>query len=183
MKVKELVEKYKQNNRIDIAKTIEAVPYISIAIKKELAEQILDNCTEVVDGEVHIDSITKYLLFTISVIAVHTNLEFGIDAEDNEGAIADSVDAYDMLCETGLLVKIIDTFRDDYASCQEVLNMATTDRLQNNMTLEKKLFSLIDGIKDIVTNMADKIDFDALLGDTDIVDDENIAHILDLIKK
>ena len=120
MKINELVKKYKENERINIANEIEAKPYIGIMQKKQIAELVLENCAYEKDGEIHINSVEKYLLFTIAVITAHTNLEF--DYEDN-GAIDD----YDSLCESGLLIKVIDTFKDDYASCQEILNMMTAE--------------------------------------------------------
>ena len=150
MKVQELVKKYEQNQRIDIAKEIEAKPYIGIMQKGHLAELVLEGCMYEVDGEIHVNSLEKYILFTITVISAHTNLEFD---HENDMAIAD----YDALCESGLLIKVIDTFKDDYASCQEVLNMVTADKLQNNMTIEKKLYQFLDGIKDAADNALNEL--------------------------
>ena len=161
MKIKEFIEMYENNPRIDIAKKLEVVPYISIEYKRELAKLVLDNCTTMVNGEIHIDSVERYLLFTISVIGMHTNLEF-VDEEND----IDAINCYDMLCESGLLVKVIDTFKDDYASCQEILNMMTSDALQNHMTIEKKINQTLDFIQEIfangVDNLVENLDLDAL---------------------
>lgn len=163
MKVQELVEKYNKNQRIDIAKLLEVQQYTSIELKRLMASLVLDECTTVVDGEVHIDSIEKYILFTISVIGMHTNLEFAHEDDEEYNVIDD----YDLLCESGLLVKIIDTFKDDYMSCQEVLNMMTADRLQDNITIEKKIGKFLDGIQNIlgevVNKLADKMNIDDLM--------------------
>lgn len=171
MRVQELVEKYEKNQRIDIAKEIDAQKYISIVYKEKIAELVLENCTSIVDGEVHIDSIERYILFTITVISAHTNLEFDYE-DDNEGSV---IDDYDMLCASGLLTKIIDTFKDDYIACQEILNMMTADRLQDNMTIEKKIYQFLDGIQymldSTINNFSEKINFD-LLNDLDINQDE-----------
>ena len=169
MKINELVEKYEKNQRIDIAKTLEVQQYTSIALKRKMASLVLDNCTTVVDGEVRIDSVERYILFTIAVIAMHTNLEFSHDDDDDiQGAIGD----YDMLCESGLLVKIIDTFRDDYASCQEILNMMTADKMQEHMTIEKKINKFLDDIQNViggaVDNLTEKLSLDSLSGDIPI---------------
>lgn len=153
MKVNELVEMYEKNPRIDIAKHLEVEKYVGIAYKREMANLVLDNCITVVDGEVHIDSIERYILFTIAVIGMHTNLEFSYD-EDSQFS---SLDDYDMLCKSGLLVKIIDTFKDDYVSCQEILNMMTSDRLQNNMTIEKKLYQVLDIIQNKLSGAIDSL--------------------------
>lgn len=162
MKVNEFIEMYEKNPRIDISKTLEVVPYIGIEYKRELARLVIDNCTSVVDGEIRIDSVERYLLFTISVIGMHTNLEFSYDEESDGNSIYD----YDALCESGLIGKVIDTFKDDYASCQEILNMMTADMLQYNMTIEKKLYKFIDAIQEIFSNavdgMVEKLDVDSL---------------------
>lgn len=168
MKVQELVEKYNKNPRIDIAKAIEAKQYVGIAFKQRMASLVLDSCTTIVDGEIHIDSVEKYILFTIAVINMHTNLEFTNSDDENYSPLAD----YDLLCESGLLIKIIDTFRDDYASCQEILNMMTADKMQNNATIEKKIGNLLEGIENIVSEsiggLIEKLNLDDLAGDLPI---------------
>lgn len=153
MKVKEFVEMYNNNSRINIEKELEVMKYISIASKREMARLILDNCAYVVDGEIHVDSVERYILFTITAISLHTNLEF---AHEDDGEYS-AIDDYDLLCESGLLVKIIDTFKDDYLACQEILNMMTSDMLQNNMTIEKKIAQFLDTIESILAVSADNI--------------------------
>lgn len=176
MKVNEFIEMYEKNPRIDIAKQLEVVAYIGIEKKRELAGLVLDNCTSIVDGEVHIDSIDRYLLFTIAVIGMHTNIEFAYN--DEEYSV---IDDYDKLCQSGLLVKIIDTFKDDYASCQEILNMMTADKLQDNMTIEKKLYQFLDYIQSMlasgINSITEKLDLDALGG----IDQEKLMKLYKLI--
>ena len=176
MRVHELVERYNKNERIDIAKLLEVKKYTSIVFKRKMAELVLDNCTTVVDGEIHIDSVEKYILFTLAVIGMHTNLDFVYEEDDESSATND----YDMLCESGLLVKIIDTFKDDYASCQEVLNMMTADRMQNNMTLEKKLTNFFDEAADmlsgVIEGLVEKLNIDDVAGDLPV----NYEKILDI---
>lgn len=178
MKVNELVEMYKKNPRIDIAKLLEVEKYVSISYKRKMAELVLDNCTTIVDDEIHIDSIERYILFTISVIGMHTNLEFSYGEDDEHS----SIDDYDALCESGLLVKIIDTFRDDYATCQEILNMATADRLQDNMTIEKKIIRFLDALQEMlsgaVDNLTENLDLDSLGLN---LDSDKLIQLYDLI--
>ena len=181
MRIQELVEKYNKNQRIDIAKTIETRQYVGFAFKEQMAKLVLNNCTTVVDGEIYIDSVARYILFTIAVIGMHTNLEFSHEEDEEYGAIHD----YDMLCESGLLTKIIDTFKDDYASCQEILNMMTADRMQSNMTIEKKIGNLLDEIQDAlkegISNLTDKLNLDELAGN--LLDDQgNLLEFRNLIK-
>lgn len=159
MKVNEFIEKYEKNNRIDIAKELDVQSYIGIAQKAQLAESVIENCISVVDGKVCIDSVKRYMLFTIIVIDAHTNLEF--DYEDGN-----IINEYDQLCSAKLLTKIIDTFSDDYAACQEVLKMITVDKTQESMTLEQIVYSFLDSTKSLLKNalngLVDQIDLDAL---------------------
>lgn len=181
MKVQELVERYQKNERIDIAKTIETQKYVGIELKRKLASLVLDNCTTIVDGEIHIDSVERYILFTIAVISMHTNLEFSREDDDGYNVIDD----YDILCESGLLVKVIDTFKDDYASCQEILNMMTADRLQDNMTIEKKLGKCLDEIQGFlgstIAGLIDKLNIDDLVNDLP-VDSGKLLDLFNLNK-
>ena len=180
MKINELVAMYEKNPRIDIAKVVETRPYVGIEYKRHLAELVLDNCTSVVDGEIHIDSVERYILFTIAVIGIHTNLEFSTDEDSAVG----SIDDYDELCRTGLLTKVIDTFKEDYLACQEILNMMTADLLQNHITIEKKIHQFIDSIQEIlsgaVASAIDKLDIDGLDGFS--MDQEKLMSIYNLFK-
>ncbi len=145
MKVSEFVEKFKKNKMLDIKKELEVKEYIGITAKEELARVVLDNCTTEINNEIHINSLERYLLFIISVINIHTNLDFS--DKDNEDYSA--LDDYDALCENGLIDKIIGTFKEDYDACEIVLNMMTTDRLQSSMTIEKKIYSFFDNVSEI----------------------------------
>ena len=163
MKVKEFVDRYTKNQRVDIAKVLEVNQYTGIALKREMAKLVLDNCTAVVDGKIHIDSVERYILFTIAVIGMHTNLEFN-NEEDEEYSV---IDDYDLLCESGALVKIIDTFKDDYMACQEILNMMTSDRMQYDITIDQRIGQFLDGIQNIVGSatggLIDKLNIDDLV--------------------
>lgn len=178
MKVNEFVEMYKKNPRIDINKQLDVQQYVSIALKREMAKLVLENCTMNVDGEVHIDSFERYMLFTIAVIGLHTNLEFSYDDEHS------AIDDYDALCESGLLVKIIDSFKQDYDACQEILNMMTADALQDSMTIEKKIYQFLDVIQNVfqgaTDKMIDKIDMSSL-GDMQ-VNQEKLIELYDFLK-
>lgn len=183
MKVQEFIEKYNKNTRIDIAKTLEVQQYVGIDLKRQMAGLILDNCTTIVDDEMHIDSVERYILFTIMVISMHTNLEF-LDEDDIDHS---AIDDYDALCKSGLLVKVIDTFKDDYASCQEILNMMTADKMQDNMTIEKKLYKFLDEIQKTVgealNNLVSKLDLGNLSSDSPINQTKLLDFLNSIIEK
>lgn len=181
MKVNELVEKYKKNKMLDLKKELEVKEYIGIVAKERLARVVLDNCATEVDNEVHINSLERYLLFIISVIEIHTNLDFSDDENENYSALDD----YDALCEAGLIDKIINTFKADYDACETVLNMMTTDRLQNSMTIEKKIYEFLDGFSDILQNAIGDLLSNVKLSPDDEagLNTNKLLEIYDAIKK
>lgn len=171
MKVREFVEKYNKNQRIDIAKELEVKQYLGIEQKRRIAGLVLDGCTSVENGRVHINSVDKYLLFTIATLSAYTNLEF------EEEAIVD----YDALCESGVMVKIVDTFRTDYQECQVVLDMMTADLMNRNVTFDEAVVEFLNGLsitlQGAIESVVDKLD----LGELDITPD-NLNTILNLLE-
>lgn len=141
MKIYELVEMYKKDKMLNFKKALEVTEYIGIAYKKKIAELVLNECITEVDGNLQMNSLDRYILFIIAVIGAHTNLEFNNEDDDMYSAIDD----FDTLNENHLLEKIVDTFREDYDACQIVLDMMTSDRIKNHITLEKKINSFITG--------------------------------------
>lgn len=182
MKVNEIVAKYNNNQRIDIAKLLDVKKYIGIEQKAYLAQLVLENCTEVVNNKITINSLDRYILFTIAVIGMHTNLEF-VDEDDAEYSVTDG---YDILCESGLLAKIIETFKDDYAACQEVLSMMTSDLMQHNITFEDQVNLFLDDIKNTVNtaieNLVDQLNLDEMM-DGKQIDQGKLLKLFDFVAK
>ena len=142
MKINELLEMYKKNKMINLKNVLEVEEYISTPLKRKMCELVLDSCIEDNDGVLSFDSLDRYLLFTISVISMHTNLEFSID---DEGFT--SIDEYDELNKVGLIEKIIATFEKDYEACKVMLDMLTNDRMKNQETLEKKIIKFLNKVQ------------------------------------
>ena len=151
MIIKEFVQNYKNKNfmntpqgvqeRIDwIKKELELVPYLPFADKRELCKNVLDACCTKENGLVKIDSVTRYILFTISVIQKYTKLEFNADED------YDSLDEYDMLCESRLLNPILELIGDEYATCNNMLNMMMEDVIANNNTVEAVLGHVLGNV-------------------------------------
>lgn len=141
MKTQELVEMYQKNRMIDLKKVLEVKEYVGIAYKQKIAELVLNECITEEDGNLYMDSLSRYILFTMAVINIHTNLEF--ESEDEEYSMLDDFDA---LSESHLLEKIIETFREDYDACQIVLDMMTSDKLKNHETLERKIIRFLSAM-------------------------------------
>lgn len=161
MKINELLEMYKKNQMINLKNVLEVEEYISTPLKRKMCDLVLDSCIEDVNGVLHIDSFDRYILFTIAVISMHTNLEFSIDADG-----VTSIDEYDELNKIGLIDKIISTFKTDYEACKVMLDMLANDRMKNQETLEKKIIQFLNGIAqdiDSLNNLENKEDILNLL--------------------
>ena len=114
MKVVEFVQGFKDkkicNSKVDanavenyIRKTLEVREYVPFKEKMSVVKLIVLKNINVVEGVKKIDSISQYISFVTAMLTVHTNLEF-----------EDSLEDYDVLCESGLLNPIIETFKTDY---------------------------------------------------------------------
>ena len=147
-----------------IKTTLEVKDYVSFAEKRELCERVLNACnTKGSDGLVKVDSVSRYLVFTLSIISKYTNIEFssGEDAEFN------SLDEYDMLCENHLLNPILEVIGEEYVTCNNMLNRMMADIEANNNTVEavlghslSKVTGSIDNLIDIVAEKVEEMNLD-----------------------
>lgn len=172
MKIKEFCDAYKAKNfmntkqgveeRVEwIKKELKLIPYLSFAEKRELSKNVLDACCTKENGLVKVDSVTRYILFTVSVISRYTELEFNTDEE------YDSLDGYDMLCESRLLNPILELIGDEYAACNNMLNMMMDDIVSNNNTVEAvlghtlgKVANSLDGLIEMFSEKVEAMELD-----------------------
>lgn len=193
MKIAEFIEGFKakkiQNTQIApnavneyIKKTLEVKDYLPFVEKRQLCARVLEACNTKDDsGLVKVDSVSRYIIFTISILSTYTNLEFSSDEDDE----FDSLDEYDMLCQNDLLNPILDVIRPEYATCNNLLNMMMADIIANNNTIEnivgtttKKTLEIIDYF---VKRLADKVE--SLNLDLSQIDIDKYKGILDLLPK
>lgn len=163
-----------------IKKELEIREYISFDEKQAIVQTVLENCSHIRDGVVTIDSIQKYLLFTMAVISRYTNLD-----TDDDMSIPE---AYDMLCSTKvddgtLLDAIIKTFEIEYSRCNDILNMMTVDLLAEN-NIEKQVGKFLTNMSDKINNLADGIvnkigDFGMDLSQLDI---DKLMNMIEKVK-
>lgn len=187
MKVKEFIDAYRAKNfmntkqgveeRVEwMKKELDFTPYLPFTEKRELCKNVLDVCCTKENGLVKVDSVTRYILFTISVIGKYTNLEFNSDEE------YDSFDEYDMLCESRLLNPVLALIGDEYEACNNMLNMMMDDIVANNNTIEAvlghTLGKLSDSLDDLISAFADKVDEMEL--DLSQIDIDKYKGLLDL---
>ena len=113
MKVKELIEKVKANKNTSLSKIIETKKYLPFSEKVELAQNIVESCTENNNGFVQINEIDQYIQFTVQTIRAYTNIEFDYNFLPD----------YDLLCSSGLLGNVIDTFEGEYTMMLDMVEM------------------------------------------------------------
>ncbi len=190
MKIYDFCEAYKAkkfmnikqgvDERVEYLKTtLEPKEYISFADKRELCETVINACCTKEGGLVKVDSVTRYIIFTISVISKYTNLEFYSDEE------YDSLDEYDMLCKANLLNPILALIGDEYATCNNILNMMMDDVVANNNTAEAvlghNLAKLSNSLDDLIRAFADKVKKMEI--DLSQIDINKYKGLLDLLPK
>lgn len=188
MKIYEFIEGFKQDKVINtqikpnavseyLKEKLEVKDYIPFAEKREMCEKVLNACnTRKDNGLVEVDSVSRYILFTLAIISKYTNLEFSSGEDD-----FDSLDEYDMLCQAGLLNPILDVIGGEYTTCNNMLNMMMDDIVANNNTIENVVGSLLekisDSVDDFITVLADKVESMEL--DLDQVDIDKYAGLID----
>ena len=163
-----------------LKKTLEIKDYVPFAEKRELCERVLNACNDKSDiGLVKVDSVSRYIVFTISIISKYTNLEFS-SGEDTE---FDSLDEYDMLCQEDLLNPILDVIGGEYTTCNNILNMMMADIVANNNNIENVLGSatrrLLDTIDGFVYTLSEKVE--ELNLDLNQIDINKFKGLIDLL--
>lgn len=152
-----------------IKETLEVKTYLPFAEKRELCAKVLNTCNTIDrnSGLVKVDSVSRYIVFTIAVISAYTNLEFS----SGEDAEFDSLDEYDMLCQSGLLNPILEVIGAEYVACNDILNMMMSDVVANNNTIEnvlgtasKKLLGMVDELVEVLREKMEdmELDFDQI---------------------
>lgn len=131
---------------------LEVKDYIPFVEKQSIAQVVLETCANLKDGVIAIDSIQKYIIFTIMILSTYTNLEFDGDED---------LDAYDALCvyqidDGTLLDAIVKTFEKEYVRCNDILNMMTADLVAEN-NIEKQVGRFLSGISEKINELGDSL--------------------------
>lgn len=118
-----------------IQKELNVKTYIGIKDKKQLVENIIDECIIFENGVFKFNEIHKYICFTMRIIEAYTDIELSGDME---------VD-YDMLCENGLLELIISTFKTEYDNVSILLQMRSDYFLCGN-SIESQVGAFLEDV-------------------------------------
>ena len=189
MKIEQFINEFKEkkvmNSKVNenavsdyIKQALEVRDYIPFVEKQSIAQIVLESCSHIKDSVITIDSIQKYIIFTITVLSTYTNLEF--DGDNND------LDSYDALCsyqigDNTLLDEIVKTFEKEYIRCNDILNMLTADLLAEN-NIEKQVGKFLSGISKKINNLGDSL-IDKL-GDFNIdLNQLDIDKLSDIISK
>ena len=193
MKINEFINGFKEKKIMNtqiapnavatyIKEKLEVKDYVPFAEKRELCEKVLNASNARNDnGIVEVDSVTRYIIFTLSVISKYTNIEFS-SGNDTE---FDSLDEYDMLCENHLLNPILEVIGEEYAACNNMLNMMMADIEANNNTVEAVLGHTIGKISDSIDNFIDVLAEKVEKMDLDLnqIDINKYKGLIDLLPK
>jgi hypothetical protein len=189
--IKEFVENYKAKNfmntpqgaqeRVEwIRKELDTKEYIPFDEKQAIAQTVLISCSSISDGVIVIDSIRKYMIFTMAMLSTYTNLE-----SDEDISLSDAYDAL-CSCQVGdgtMLDAIIKTFEIEYSRCNDILNMMTADLLAEN-NIEKQVGKFLSNLSEKVNELGDGLidklgDFNMDLSQLDI---DKLTSMIDKIK-
>lgn len=159
MKVNELVESMKKNQNATVKKFVNVKEYVPMMEKYQFARTVFEHSTSIHNGIFVVDSMTRYIGFTMGIIDLYTDIEFGDDP------FAD----YDLLCQNGLLEQIIALFETEYNRTLSVTNDVFNDALAANNTIEaivaklsanisNKLDDVLDNVNEQITNNFENVD-------------------------
>ena len=184
MKINQFIEDYKKNSKnptFNVAKLLNAKSYVPVLRKRQLAELVYQNSISVENGLVKVDSLTKYLIFSMLMISEYTDLEFTVDEKGK--ATAEAIAEYDALCEAGLVDVVIGCFATDYARANEILNYVFKDNLAVTNTVEAVFGNLGESVKKSLDNISESLknkieNFDMDLSDVDMSQFDNIVNLL-----
>ena len=153
MKINELLMNIR-NKEFNLERSLRVKKYLPMEVKKTIAQGIIYECTEEVDGVVKIDSVKRYLSYVKYMITMHTNLEYT------------DVD-YDTLCSTeygeaDLMTAIFETFKNDADKCARILDFMIDDCVREN-SIEFIIAKFLNNVSVVLSSKLDELNLDTLL--------------------
>ena len=161
-----------------IRNTLEIKTYIPFREKREIAEMIVTQNIQEVDGIKKYDDINSYVSLIVASIVAHTSLEFG------EDVIAD----YDLLAESGLLPQIIAEFQSSHEEIGILLKMAIAYEIEDNNInvlvghFLNSILGKFDSLGKMFQSKLENFEFKDILGDFKQEDLAKLSSFLNKIK-
>ena len=189
MKIAEFIEKFKNdkvmNTKINehaisdyLKKELEIKTYIPFRVKREIAEIVVAQNTDWVDGIKKHDSVNAYISFIVASLAAHTNLQFGYDP----------IEDYDMLAESGLLPQIISEFETSHSETDIILKMVLAMELEDNNInalvgkFLNDILQRLDSVGNVLKDKFGNVDLKDILGDFKQEDLAKLGGLLNRFK-
>ena len=144
-----------------LKKELEIKTYLPFRVKREIAEIVVAQNTDWVDGIKRHDSVDAYISFIIASLTAHTNLEFSDDP----------IEDYDLLAESGLLPQIISEFETSHSECDIILKMVLAMELEDNninVLIGKflnEILQKLDSVGDVFKDKLGDFNLKDILGD------------------
>ena len=171
MEIKAFVESYKAktfmstpqglNDKAEwIREQLKIKKYIPFMEKRKIAEMVVEQNIEVVDGIKKYDKISAYISLIMASIIAHTSLECSDDP----------ISDYDLLAESGLLPEVLATFAGSHQEIDLLVHMALDMELEDNQInaiigrLSNKISGTLDVIVDTAKDKFEKLDLSKVLG-------------------
>lgn len=156
-----------------LKKKLEIKEYISIKTKKEIIDNVVNECILYEDGMFKFNDVDKYICFTMRVIEAYTNIELSDDIEND----------YDLLCQNGLLNSIIDSFIGEYDNVKVLFQMKCDGVLRGN-ALEAQFGRFLNNILEKVDDISDALKAKVSEFNTDNlpVNTEDIKKLIALVE-
>lgn len=195
-KIVDINKNNKENNRLDLYKLVEnynkrtstklkdeflktqikIIPYLDYGTKMFLAQNIIDkSCLK--DGNLHIDSCKKYILYIYTVIKFYTNIDI------NE---KDIMIQYDLLDRNNLVEKILKLIPEkELITFNTILDMKQNDLMNNKYETHAFIVDQLDKVKEIVPELS-KIFvplIEKLNNKIETLDENKIEKILNRVTK
>ena len=152
MTIKEFVNKAKTKGFMPISadeqvaklkKELEVKTYLGIRAKKELVQEIVDETIIYENGLFKFNGIDQFVTLNMFAIRACTNLE-----------IEDIENDYDLLCESGLMNKVLATFESEYKEVLSLLQMQCDYVLMDN-SVTAQLNVLLTAATDVINKIGD----------------------------
>lgn len=149
LSVAEFVDIYNKDvtkGKVNVAKAISIVPYITYEVKIALASTIVSR-SGADESRPLINSPMRYIYYVYTIINFYTNIKF-----DDERIFED----FNLLNRNGLIEYIFSLIpQKEIEEFKTVLNMVQDDYVANNMTTSAFFYQLIDVV---MKNLSDNID-------------------------
>lgn len=143
-----------------LKKELEIKTYIPFRVKREIAEIVVSQNIDLVDGIKKYDSVNAYISFIVASVTAHTNLEFSNDP----------VEDYDLLAENGLLPQIIAEFKSSHDEIDIILKMVLAMELEDNNVnviisrFTTNILDKLDGLGEVLKDKLGDFDFKSIFG-------------------